>query len=332
MRCSESTENLTAYLHHELSSADDLAMQEHLAECAACRDEHTAMREVMRRVQRVAPVEPSAQARSELHRSIDEAAGKPRLPGPAASPAQAKGKASPRAFLPFRKLRELPAPNENSTPAPAPTPTPNVAALSPSTRMIAERLEYLRHRKRNARVRRVAVYVFGLMLLAAAAVAYKHPGWFSKSQPAPVSRPEEARAMTRWNERHAATVRTRSVETLINDQAELGEGLSAPLRIIRHVDSRSEEACLIAYKESELKQLQASDSLEKSALEQELSDSRELFNAAGKPAIPAEWMDPVFGPDRRAVILNLADRIEIWSSTRLEKYLGRGPVFDSSSP
>jgi hypothetical protein len=43
-------------------------------------------------------------------------------------------------------------------------------------------------------------------------------------------------------------------------------------------------------------------------------------------------MDSVFGPDRRAVILNLADRIEIWSSTRLEKYLGRGPVFDSSSP
>lgn len=322
MRCSESTEILAAYLHHELSSADDLAMQEHLAECASCRDEHAAMRDVMRRVQGVPPVEPSARARAELHRSIDEAAGKPRLPGPA-NPGASTQKPSARAYLPFRKLRELPAPPpENVPPA---TPAQGVT-LSPSARVVAERLEYLRHRKRNARIRRIGMYVFGLLLLVGGALAFKHPNWFTKPPHAPAPKPEEARATARWNERHK--LKGRAIETLINDQSELGEALAAPLRVIQHLDPRSDEACLIAYNDAGLKLMQASETLEKAALNQELPGSRDLIGPGGKPVIPAEWIDTVFGLDRRAVILNFDDRIEIWSSTKLEKYLNRGPVFD----
>jgi hypothetical protein len=321
MTCTESTENLAAYLHHELTLADDLAMQEHLAECASCREEHASMRDCMRKIQRVPPVEPSAKARAELHRSIDDASGRPRPT--AANPALPLRNAA-KAFLPFRKLRELPAPKESSA---SPAPSAPVS-LSPSARVVAARLEYLRNRKRNARIRRILICLAGLLLVAGGILSYGYTNWFKKAQQIAAPKPEEMHATARWNERHSAKVKGNSVETLINDQFELGEALSAG-RIVKHLDPRSDEACLIIYNENNIKRLESDEQFEKNILQPELASSRELIGAGGKPVIPSEWMEPIFGPDRRAVILTFEDRLEIWSWTKLEKYLNRGPVFNS---
>src|SRR5205085_2898929 len=121
MECAENIDHLAAYLHGELMSADEDSFQLHLSVCATCREKHNASRDVMLRLQRVVPLEPSAASREDLRRTIDTVLRKPDWHGPPVrfrdgSEVRWRRPFAPKPFaLSLKKPPALPPPAESSS-------------------------------------------------------------------------------------------------------------------------------------------------------------------------------------------------------------------------
>ena len=140
MKCSENLANLAAYLHDELTSTDEDSFQLHLSVCHACREKHTSARDVLLRLQRVVPLEPSAGAREDLHRTIGTALRKSIQQSPGRSrdgnDSRWRRPFSARPFaLPLKRPPALPPPAMPEAAAlPPPSPAPeSTAPTQPKT-------------------------------------------------------------------------------------------------------------------------------------------------------------------------------------------------------
>ncbi len=349
MKCSENTANLAAYLHDELTSYDEDTFQLHLSVCIACRDKHAKARDVLLRFQRTVPMEPSAIAREDLHRSIDVALRKSGSQPPIrfrdGSEVRWRRPFAAKPFaLPMRRTPALPAPaaptetpanaNPGATPVPSGQNVQNADTLSPSARVVSARLESITRRRKRLRVRRGFWMALAVVALAGGVFTY----WTSRNTARPVTHPtiskEECLARQRWNERHAAFERQHDggASLLINRQIDLtGQIGTTAVRVVPHVDPHSGESCLVIYREEDLRAIYADEQYDPAAFKKTLGSSMEVVPVNGNIALPAQWIETCVGAENRVVILKLENRLEFWSYARLEKYLATGPTFDATA-
>jgi hypothetical protein len=344
MKCSENLANLAAYLHDELTSSDEDSFQLHLSVCNGCREKHASARDVLLRLQRVVPLEPSAGAREDLHRTIDAALRKSiNQSGRSRDGNDSRWRRpfSARPFaLPMKRPPALPPPAASEPAAvpalPAPAKTPNANAsnpLSPSARAVSARLDSITRRRKRTKVRAgflIAFFVVGIGGLCGA--------WWLNHLPARIAAStkkvstEERLARMRWDERHLAFGKQQPTETLlINKQADLsGIVDDKPVCVLPHINARSGESCLVLFKEEDTKAIALDDHYDAASFKQLLAQGYEVMPMNGNISMPEHVVDLCIGPDNRVVILRLENRVEIWPLTQLNKYIANGPAFDSS--
>src|SRR5438132_793876 len=127
MNCKQSSEHMMGLVHHELSSSDETAVLEHLAQCSVCNEELRALRAISRALQVAVPIEPGRESRAELENHIEASlAGirveQKRSPGASGRPSSACLNQKPFAL------------QSGPRAASEPLEKPRVAALSPAAR------------------------------------------------------------------------------------------------------------------------------------------------------------------------------------------------------
>ncbi len=332
MRCEESQEHLVALLHHELPPARRNEIEKHLTDCAACRDELENSRAVMHVLRRIVPVEPSGRARNELQQSLGRAVqNDPHDAGWKTMPDRLLEAPPQPPLLGFEQQRFLPPPRApESSPRHKPPGKPGIPALSPSARSVHARIK-ARATKRDRPYVAWGVFTIGFAALLIVALAYR------SLDSAPKAKPESAKAgrqsFVRWEQRLSAKLGNKSTDTFIKKyQVQLGHALSdnISLRVLPHNDPASGETCLVLYGDDDIARIKLNPDADAAAWDAMLARAQSARVSEGKCTLPAELIDHYIGVDNRAAILTLEDRVEIWSSECLERYLKTPPNFTQS--
>ena len=205
MKCDQSIDSLTAFLHHELSPDEQGELQAHLSVCTSCQHEFEANRAIKRFLRHAVPVEPSAEFRRNLEHRIEcgfdrtSTRPEPMRPGHARSdqpyrsttPKQSGSrllelkpeniqKPSGEALArPAPPLAPLPPPAKLPQPAPAPA-TPAQGPLKPASGLFSIRmpgapiaaLETSTHRAWQRWSIKVLLAMIVLAMLGAATLIY----------------------------------------------------------------------------------------------------------------------------------------------------------------
>ena len=326
MRCEESIADLTALLQHELTPSREATLHEHLSSCQACRGELQNLTAVFRNLRRWAPLEPTARARRNLQYSLEDViSGRNNNEIPAERRLENKNPpkwllVAPSATpLAYPQARQLPPVPDNKPPE-----DPQLAALSPTAREVSVRLSALSTR-RPARPGLPALWVPAMLLTAAVAAAV----WLvltRDSQPPQIDFAARAQRMVsqrRLEARQTARARGKSTEALISSQVQLGNYVKdeALLWVLPHHDPDTGELCLIAYREKDLQHLRENTRVDQPAFAQLLRLAVEVTTRDGKCPLPQDMVERYVGIGHKAAIIELEDRIEIWSQPRLEKWL-----------
>jgi hypothetical protein len=352
MTCEEVQDKLSALLHHEVSNAAGRDMLDHTQSCAACREELEQTRAISMAIRQCVPAEPSARERRRLENRIMNSIGRPPgAAGTSAKPPALPGLPSvqePRLLAPppeppllswSGSPHSLPAPQVGASSSsgslpmsfeePRSTPLPS-AYMTPrpesSRRMLAP------ERTRFAVWAGLFCWMFlGLMVLGAGLMAVLYmPAQTRKSVPELPSRVQRV-AAARWNERRLARARGNYAETfLIRGSVKLNEAVSEAsiAHVLPHFVPVTGEMCLVLYREDDLKRLQESPIKANTELLASIRATPELTVKENACQLPLDLVDKFIGIENRATLLIFKDRIEIWSATRLEKYLSTQPRFD----
>ena len=342
MRCEQSLDNITALLQHELSQAETDALQRHLAVCDGCRKEYRDLSTVQESLRQNAPVEPSAYSREELQDQIDgviagRRKGSTMIRGDEPRPQWRLVTPAPQPALDYEPPKALP-----------PAPTPDAAPLVPLKPMPLRAKPELPARTTSERLRTVstrlpapveerrwasaALWVcFAVIMIASMVVVIT----LSK-QPDPRTDAYHTQRLAsgrRLDERNAAKVRGRLSDTLVNTQVQLGNSASAgTLQVVPHSDPRTGESCVVAYRDEDIAMIRNDARIDQAAFEALLKSAREVSVSDGRCTLPREYVEQYLSSDPKVSVLDLDNRIEIWSSTAFETYLSGGSKFDPAAP
>jgi hypothetical protein len=343
MRCEQSLENLTSLLQHELSQADTDALQRHLAVCDGCRKEYRDLSTVQDALRKNTPVEPSATSRDELQDQIDGIIAGRRKNSSTAnrsdeqSPQWKLVTPAPQAALDYQPPKALPpAPSSEAAPIVPVKPLPLRGKSDLPARTASGRLRTVSTRlpapvednRWASAVIWIVISVIVIATIAVMAITDRPP-----AQQPDAYRPQRLASGRRLDERSAAKVRGRLSDTLVNTQVQLGNSAAAgTLRIVPHRDPRTGESCIVAYREEDIEKLRGDTRVDQTALEALLSSATEVSVADGRCTLPREFVEQHLNSDPKVSVLDLDNRIEIWSSAAFESYLTGGGKFDPAAP
>ena len=342
MRCEQSLDNLTALLQHELSQNETDALQRHLAVCDGCRKEYRDLSTVQEALRQNAPVEPSADSREELQDQIDGIiAGRRKGTATATQNDETRPQwrlvtPAPRAALDYEPPKALP-----------PAPAADAAALVPLKPMPLRGKPEIPARPTSARLRTISTRLPGpaeprwasaalwicitVIVIASTVVAVSLTR--PPAQPADAYRIQRLASGRRLDERNAAKVRGRLSDTLVNTQVQLGNSASAgTLYVVPHSDPRTGESCVVAYRDEDIAMIRNDARVDQTAFEALLKSAREVSVSDGRCTLPREYVEQYLSSDPKVSVLDLDNRIEIWSSTAFETYLSGGSKFDPAAP
>ncbi len=74
--------------------------------------------------------------------------------------------------------------------------------------------------------------------------------------------------------------------------------------------------------------VRADSRVDHAAFEALLAQSTSVNVEDGKCTLPRPWVEQFLNSDPRVTVLDLDNRVEIWSTTAFEKYLAGGNAFD----
>jgi hypothetical protein len=354
MTCEEVHDKLTALLHHEVSNAAGREIMDHTQSCATCREELEQTRSISIAIRQCVPAEPSARERRRLENRIMNSIGRPpiagtgpkapALPGPPAVQEPRLLAAPPEPpLLPWAQPpQSLPMP-ESSAPAASESGSLPMSYEEPRTTALPA--AYMQPRPESSRRiiaptrTRLAVWAgffcwifLGLMVLAAGLVAvYYMPTQSRKATPGELPSRVQRVAASRWHERRLARARGQYAETfLIRGSVKLTDVVtdSSTAHVLPHFVPVTGEMCLVLYRDDDLKLLENSPTKANTELLTAIRGTPALTVKDAACQLPLDLVDKFIGIENRATLLIFKDRIEIWSSTRLEKYLGTQPRFD----
>ncbi|HYG77771.1 MAG TPA: zf-HC2 domain-containing protein [Planctomycetota bacterium] len=323
MYCEQSRDYLTAHLHHEMSHAENDRLQRHLAVCAACRTALQEQTAIMRALRQTVPVEPSAEARRALQRRVDKdihylRAGRsetPRLAAP--PPPPLLGYTPPKALPPASDLPR------GLLMQPSGPVIPPVLAAPVSGRMQASP----RQEPDLLQVSSVLIWATFVLLLAVGvgvvALSLKPP----RAEP-DTGRLQRLASRSRMDERHAAQARGRLAESLINTQIQLGNTRvqSGTLVVLPHHDPSTGETFVVAYRPEDIERLKGDPKIDQAVFSAMLESAAKVEVSDGKCMLPRELLEKYIGAEYKLSVLDLDQRIEIWSSSQLEKYRTNAPI------
>jgi len=337
MRCEQSLCELTALLHHELSAANEVLLQTHLETCTLCRDEFIALKSINRALRSIIPIEPAASSRRALERHITRCIEE--IPGSDSRSASRKPEPEwkvldpkPKPLLPPapapapEKIKALPQPFAEEIENKAGLSKPEVAALSPSARVVSARLESTRRHDSQRAAWNGAIVLLSICILILSGILVWTVG---HAQPQnDVDKAQRAASSRRWNDRDSASARGQWSNTLISTQIKLNDQTGdAILHVLPHHDPRGGELCLIVYRLSDITAIQQNDKIDQVAFRTLIDSALVVESHDGKFSLPRELTEKYIGA-ARIKVLTLEERIEIWSDARLKAYLAGGPSFD----
>ena len=343
MNCEQTQDRIVALLHHELSCSAERAVLEHTESCAACREELEQTRAISHAVRDLVPAEPSARERRRLQERILNATG---------GSLMGRAPSGTKALPPVPETRMLPGPNptrllgfagsavETTRSVSSHPPAETRATQPPESRRSSHRVVEVPRARAAAWAGLLCWVLLGLLVLAAGLLA---AAYAPKNRPAgPASHPVptnvQRTAEARWNERRLAKLHGKYAETfLTRGSLQLPEQMSdGTVRVLPHFVPVTGEMCLVLYREEDIARLdfgspehaRRRERLITPQLAAAISRAPGAEVAGGSTQLPLELIEKFIGSENRATVLVFQDRIELWSSTRLEKYLATQPRFD----
>ena len=323
MRCEESQENLTAFLHHELSVARQGELTEHLAGCPSCQHEFDNTRAIRRLIRGMPPLEPPASFRKNLELKIENAIGRSRRNN------RLEGGEPPLKAGLFPMPETLPATERNNT--------PGIALPSSASRALSARLEASKNETRRRVFQVKAGLTILVLFMLALLIALYVPSFRFKNGRtnfAGVNDTQKTQSGTtasarRWEERRVATMRNEvTIALIINGQVQLNDNAAEneTLHVLRHCNSLTGESCLVVYRDADIRRIQADLRYDQRLFAEMLKQSLEVAAKEGKFALPEAWVRTVQGRGRDDAqmlfkVLKLDTHTEIWPATLLDKYI-----------
>ena len=341
MRCEQSLDNLTALLQHELSQNETDALQRHLAVCDGCRKEYRDLSTVQDALRQSAPVEPSAHSREELQDQIDGIIAGRRKGSATANSDETRPQwrlvtPAPQSALDYDPPKALPpAPAADASPLVPLKPMPLRAKPEIPARPTSARLRTISTRlpaPAEPRWASTALWIcIAVIVIASMVVAFSLAR--PPVQPTDAYRTQRLASGRRLDERNAAKVRGRLSDTLVNTQVQLGNSASAgTLHVVPHSDPRTGESCVVAYRDEDLAMIRNDPRIDQAAFEALLKGAAVVSVSDGRCTLPRDYVEQYLSSDPKVSVLDLDNRIEIWSSTAFEAYLSGGSKFDPAAP
>jgi len=332
MHCEHSLDHLTSFVHHELSLAENDAMQRHLAVCDSCRGELQEQTIILRALRQSVPVEPSARARRQLQRqiveSLDERHKKPKALDH--TPHWRLVTPPPQPLLGYSPSKAPPPSLDSSESAPRGLLEHTHSPVMSSSAHASNRL--LTGPRRDQTMNRassVLIWATFAMLLAVALFAVAIA---IKPQQADTSRIHYLAFKSRLEERNAAQIRGRQADTLITTQIPLGTSHAATgtLHILPHHDPATGETFMVAYRNEDLERLKQDPQIDQSVFAAMLEGAIRVDPVDEKYQLPRDLLERYIGAEYKLTVLNLDRRIEVWAAGQFEKYRSHSPAMPSA--